>query len=279
MPELPEVEVTRLGISRHLIGKAVAGVSVHSAKLRSLVPPELAGILTGQKIQSIERRGKYLILSCSAGSLLVHLGMTGHLRLVPGVRAPGPHDHFDILFSSGIILRLNDVRRFGSIHWTVSDPLQHKLLAGIGPEPLTDAFSGDYLYQRSRGRKVAVQRFIMDSAVVAGVGNIYAAESLFRCGLLPARLAGSLSRDDCRKLAGAIKETLSTSIATGHSTMDFTREGDRLAYFAQSLFVYDREGEPCRNCGGAIQRGRLGNRSTFFCPACQHEKQGLGAGD
>jgi formamidopyrimidine-DNA glycosylase len=268
MPELPEVEVTRLGISPHLIGTSVTGVSVHSAKLRSMVPPELAGLLTGQRIQSIQRRGKYLILCCRAGSLLLHLGMTGHLRILPGGRAPGPHDHLDILFSSGIILRLNDVRRFGSIHWTASDPLQHKLLAGIGPEPLTDAFSGEYLYQRSRGRNVAVQRFIMDSAVVAGVGNIYAAESLFRCGELPTTLAGSLNLARCRKLVDAIKETLSTSIATG-SSMDFCREGDKLAYFPQELFVYDREGKPCRRCAGSIQRGRLGTRSTFSCPSCQ----------
>ncbi|HBG08015.1 MAG: DNA-formamidopyrimidine glycosylase [Geobacteraceae bacterium GWC2_58_44] len=269
MPELPEVEVTRLGISKHLVGNMVAGVSVHSAKLRSLVPPELAALLAGQKIQSVERRGKYLMLNCSAGSLLLHLGMTGHLRILPGSRSAGPHDHFDILFSSGIILRLNDVRRFGSIHWTSSDPLQHRLLAGIGPEPLTDAFNGEYLYQRSRGRKVALQRFIMQSAVVAGVGNIYAAEALFRSRLLPTPLAGNLSHPDCLKLAGAIKEVLSVSIATGRSKMDFCREGERLAYFAQTLYVYGREGEPCRECGGTIKRGRLGNRSTFFCPACQ----------
>ena len=268
MPELPEVEVTRLGISSHLVGNAVAGVSVHSAKLRSLVPPELGSMLTGQRIQSVERRGKYLILNCQAGSLLVHLGMTGHLRILPGGRAPGPHDHLDILFGSGIILRLNDVRRFGSIHWTAGDPLQHKLLAGIGPEPLTGAFSGEYLHKRSRGRKVAVQRFIMDAAVVAGVGNIYAAESLFRCGILPTTLAGSLTLEDCRKLVAAIKETLATSIATGRS-MDFCREGEKLAYFPQQLFVYDRAAEPCRRCGGPIARGRLGTRSTFFCPVCQ----------
>jgi formamidopyrimidine-DNA glycosylase len=268
MPELPEVEVTRLGISKHLIGNKVTGVSVHSAKLRSLVP-ELAGVLAGQKIQSVERRGKYLILGFPAGSLLVHLGMTGHLRILPGDRSAGPHDHFDLLFSSGIILRLNDVRRFGSLHWTSADPLQHKLLAGIGPEPLTDAFTGDYLYQRSRGRKVAVQKFIMDSAVVAGVGNIYAAESLFRCRILPTTLAGDLSHSDCLKLAGAIKEVLSVSIAAGRSSMDFCREEDKLAYFPQTLFVYDREGKPCRECGGTIKRGRFGNRSTFFCPACQ----------
>jgi len=269
MPELPEVEVTRLGIARHLIGNRVAGVCIHSAKLRSLVPPELAAHLAGQKITSVERRGKYLILGCPAGSLLLHLGMTGHLRILPGLRSAGPHDHFDLLFDSGIILRLNDVRRFGSLHWTSSDPMQHKLLAGIGPEPLTEAFSGAYLYRRSRGRKIALQRFIMDSAVVAGVGNIYAAESLFRCGLLPTTLAGNLSHAESLKLAAAIKEALSVSIATGSSTMDFCREDAKLAYFAQTLYVYGREGEPCGQCGGAIRRGRLGNRSTFFCPACQ----------
>jgi formamidopyrimidine-DNA glycosylase len=268
MPELPEVEVTRLGISRHLIGNSVAGVAVHSAKLRAMVPPELAGLLTGQHIQSVQRRGKYLILNCRAGSLLLHLGMTGHLRILPGSRAPGPHDHLDILLDTGVILRLNDVRRFGSIHWTTSDPLQHKLLAGIGPEPLTDDFSGEYLHRRSRGRRVAVQRFIMDAGIVAGVGNIYAAESLFRCGLLPTVLAGDLSAEDCRKLVLCIKETLATSIATG-SSMDFSREEEKLAYFPQELFVYDREGKPCRSCGGAIVRGRLGTRSTFYCPHCQ----------
>lgn len=268
MPELPEVEVTRLGISKHVVGNSVAGVLVHSPKLRAMVPPELAGLLTGQHIDSVQRRGKYLILNCRAGSLLLHLGMTGHLRILPGDRTPGPHDHLDILFNSGIILRLNDVRRFGSIHWTASDPLQHKLLSGIGPEPLTDSFTGEYLFQKSRNRRVAIQRFIMDASVVAGVGNIYAAESLFRCGLLPTALAGDLSAHECGKLVAAIKETLSTSIATGRS-MDFTRAEDKLAYFPQQLFVYDREGKPCRVCGGLIQRGRLGNRSTFFCPTCQ----------
>jgi formamidopyrimidine-DNA glycosylase len=270
MPELPEVEVTRLGISRHLIGTKVTGVSVHSAKLRSLVPPELAALLAGQKIQAVERRGTYLILRCTAGSLLLHLGMTGHLRLVPAGRGAGAHDHLDILLSSGIILRLNDVRRFGSIHWTSSDPLRHRLLAGLGPEPLSGAFSGEYLYQKSRGKKSALQRFLMDGQVLAGVGNIYAAESLFRCGLLPFTLAGALSHAECLKLAAAIKEVLALSIATGESAMDFCREEDKLAYFAQTLFVYGREGEPCRRCGAAVQRGRLGNRSTFFCPACQH---------
>ncbi|HJV65399.1 MAG TPA: bifunctional DNA-formamidopyrimidine glycosylase/DNA-(apurinic or apyrimidinic site) lyase [Geomonas sp.] len=271
MPELPEVEVTRLGISSHLVGNRVTAVAIHSPKLRHHVPPDLALLLEGQVVRAVERRGKYLILKFSTGSLLVHLGMTGHLRMVKVGTQAGPHDCLDIVFGSGGMLRLNDVRRFGSIHWTGSDPLQHKLLSAIGPEPLTEAFSGDYLYQKSRGRKVAVQPFIMDSSVVAGVGNIYAAESLFRCGLLPSTQAGALSSTDCLHLVKAVKEVLAASIATGRSTMDFSGDGgEKLAYFPQVLNVYGREGEPCRTCGSAIKRGRFGNRSTFFCQSCQH---------
>lgn len=269
MPELPEVEVTRLGISGHLTGARIAAVSVHSPKLRALVPAELARLLAGQTIRRVERRGKYLILTCSSGALLLHLGMTGHLRLVPAASAPGPHDHFDLRLDSGLMLRLNDVRRFGSIHFTTADPLRHQLLGKLGPEPLTAEFDADYLYGQSRNRKVALQRFLMDGAVVAGIGNIYAAESLFRCGLLPDTPAGSLTRSDCTHLVDAVKNTLSASIATGHSSMDFLGVQERLAYFPQQLYVYGREGEPCRQCGAAIRRGRLGNRSTFFCGTCQ----------
>jgi len=269
MPELPEVEVTRLGISGHLIGSKIAAVHIHSAKLRTMVPAELPRLLAGQTVAAVERRGKYLILRCQAGSLLLHLGMTGHLRVVEGARSAGPHDHFDIRFDSGYVLRLNDVRRFGSIHWTAADPFAHKLLSGIGPEPLTEAFNAEDLFSKTRGRKVAIQPFIMNAAVVAGVGNIYAAESLFRCQLHPATIAGHLSAADCARLAACIKETLAVSIATGRS-MDFVHEGGKLAYFPQTLLVYDREGEPCRSCGTPIERGRFGNRSTFFCPNCQH---------
>lgn len=270
MPELPEVEVTRLGITGHLTGARIAAVAVHSEKLRVLVPADLARLLAGQTIGRVERRGKYLILTCSSGSLLLHLGMTGHLRLVPAVSAPGPHDHFDLQLDSGLMLRLTDVRRFGSIHFTTTDPMQHQLLRKHGPEPLTAAFHADYLYRQSRNRKVALQRFLMDGAVVAGIGNIYAAESLFRCRLLPETPAGSLTQTDCSRLVEAIKETLSASIATGHASMDFLGSQERLAYFPQQLYVYGREGEPCRECGAPIRRGRMGNRSTFFCGACQH---------
>lgn len=269
MPELPEVEVTRLGIADRLVGTRIAGAAVHSAKLRSLVPSGLPRILTGQIIRTVERRGKYLIITCEAGSLLLHLGMTGHLRLVFVDSTAGPHDHFDLLLDSGLMLRLNDVRRFGSIHWTASDPLQHKLLQGIGPEPLTPELCGEYLFRKSRGKKVALQRFLMDSSIVAGIGNIYAAESLFRCRMLPYHPAGALTLEDCNRLSDCIKETLSRSIAAGRSTMDFTVAEEKLAYFPQKLYVYGRQDKPCLECGGAIKRGRLGTRSTFYCPNCQ----------
>lgn len=270
MPELPEVEVTRLGIARKMVGARIAGVALHSAKLRSMVPAGLPQLLTGQTIRSLKRRGKYLIVTCDAGSLLLHLGMTGHLRLVSGASAAGAHDHFDLLLDSGLTLRLNDVRRFGSINWTAGDPLQHKLLQGIGPEPLTDELNGAYLYRKSRSKKVALQRFLMDSSIVAGIGNIYAAESLFRCRMLPDTPAGSLSLGDCCRLSDCIKETLSTSIDAGRSAMDFCVAEAKLTYFPQTLYVYGREGKPCLECGAALKRGRLGARSTFYCPSCQH---------
>lgn len=269
MPELPEVEVTRLGISCHLVGDRVAGIAIRIPKLRSMVPAELGTLIAGQRIEKVERRGKYLILECQAGWLLLHLGMTGHLRVLPGDRKPGPHDHLDLLLHSGVVLRLNDPRRFGSVQWTTADPLQHRLLSGLGPEPLTDSFTGDYLYRRSRGKKVALQRFIMDGAVVAGVGNIYAAESLFRCRLHPETPAGALTPELCQRLAAAIKEVLAASIAAGRACMDFTSDSGRLAYYPQTLYVYGREHRPCRECGSTVVRGRLGNRSTFFCPGCQ----------
>ncbi len=269
MPELPEVEVTRLGICDKLVGARIAGVAIHSAKFRAMLPDGLSLVLTGQTVQSVLRRGKYLILTCEAGSLLLHLGMTGHLRLVAGGSEAGAHDHFDLLLDSGLMLRMNDVRRFGSLSWTSHDPLQHKRLKAIGPEPLTGSLTGEYLFRKSRGKKIALQRLLMDSAVVAGIGNIYAAESLFRCRFLPDTPAGALSLSDCSRLCAAIKETLSTSIAAGRSAMDFTVAEEKLAYFPQKLHVYGREGSPCRECGAAIKRGRLGTRSTFFCPACQ----------
>ncbi|UFS70017.1 bifunctional DNA-formamidopyrimidine glycosylase/DNA-(apurinic or apyrimidinic site) lyase [Geomonas sp. RF6] len=269
MPELPEVEVTRLGIRHHVVGNAIQEISIHSPKLRSFVPPDLSDTLAGESVLALERRGKYLVFSFARGALLLHLGMTGHLRLVNGDRTPGKHDHVDILLSSGMKLRLNDVRLFGRVHWTASNPLQHPLLACIGPEPLTDGFTGAYLFGRTRRRRVAIQRFIMDAAVVAGVGNIYAAESLFASGILPTTIAADLSEAQCHTVVQKIKEVLATSIAVGSATMDFCAEEERLAYFPQELNVYDREGEPCRVCEDIIQRGRLGNRSTFFCGRCQ----------
>ncbi|WP_026840182.1 bifunctional DNA-formamidopyrimidine glycosylase/DNA-(apurinic or apyrimidinic site) lyase [Citrifermentans bremense] len=268
MPELPEVEVTRLGIAAQLVGARIAVVAIRSAKLRTMVPQELPRLLAGQSILSLTRRGKYLVITCRQGSLLLHLGMTGHLRLVPAGAGAGVHDHFDLELESGLVLRLNDVRRFGSIHFTSGDPLKHKLLQGIGPEPLTDELTAPYLYRKSRGKKAPLQRFLMDSSVVAGLGNIYAAETLFRCAMLPSTPAGSLSEADCYRLCDCIKKTLAASIEAGR-VMDFSVREEKLVYFPQQLFVYGREGLACRQCGSAIERGRLGNRSTFYCPRCQ----------
>ncbi|MBJ6723901.1 bifunctional DNA-formamidopyrimidine glycosylase/DNA-(apurinic or apyrimidinic site) lyase [Geomesophilobacter sediminis] len=269
MPELPEVEVTRLGITAHLQGARVRGLTLRDLKLAGRLPAGLSAALVGEPIQSVERRGKYLLLRFPAGTLLVHLGMTGHLRILPQDRLPGKHDLFDLALESGKMLRLNDSRHFGSLHWTSDEPLRHRLLSHLGPEPLTVAFTDRYLYEKSRGRRVAIQRFIMDGTVVAGVGNIYAAESLFRSALLPTTLAGSLTAEQCRTLAEAIKAVLGTSIATGSSGMDFCSDAGRLVYYPQQLMVYGREKQPCRICGTPIQRGRLGNRSTFYCPVCQ----------
>lgn len=269
MPELPEVEVTRLGISGALIGTLVAGITIRDLRLAALVPADIGERLIDERIRSIDRRGKYLLFSLGSGTLLVHLGMTGHLRLVPAQRPPGKHDLFDLTVHTGTTLRLNDTRHFGSIHWTEQDPKVHRLIAHLGPEPLTEAFCGDYLHRRSQGKTVAVQRFIMDAAIVAGVGNIYAAESLFRCGLLPTTPTGSLSGQTCERLVQAIREVLAASIVAGRSGMDFNSDQGRLAYYPLELMVYGRENQPCRSCQNPVQRGRLGNRSTYFCIRCQ----------
>jgi len=270
MPELPEVEITRRGIEPLLVGKTVSRVVVRVAKLRFPVPAELATILPGQTIQAVERRGKYLLLRCPAGHLVIHLGMSGHLQVLAAATPPGKHDHLDIVFANGSSLRYTDPRRFGAILWTVADPLQHPLLAGIGPEPLTRSFDGGTLFQRSRGRSVAIKQFIMDSRIVAGVGNIYANEALFRAGILPDRAAGSVTLAKYEQLAVAIKEVLLQAIDQGGTTLrDFRASDGRPGYFRIELQVYDRGGEPCSKCGAPLQQSRLGQRSTYFCSRCQ----------
>jgi formamidopyrimidine-DNA glycosylase len=269
MPELPEVETTRRGISPHISGKTVSGVSVRNPNLRWPVSRRLAADLTGQTILAVERRGKYLLLRTGQGTALIHLGMSGSLRVVASDTTPGKHDHVDILFQDRA-LRFTDPRRFGSLHWTRRPPEQHRLLRDLGPEPLGPAFSGAYLYEVSRGRKVAVKQFIMNSHVVVGVGNIYANEALYMAGLNPRRAAGRISRKKYLLLEEVIREVLNDAIMEGGTTLrDFVNGNGEPGYFRLQLNVYGKTGEPCISCRAAIREIRQGQRATFYCPVCQ----------
>jgi len=270
MPELPEVETTRRGIAPHVEGKRVRKVVVRNGKLRRPVPPELPELLPGRTILRVERRGKYLLLRTDRGSVILHLGMSGHLRIVPARTAAEKHDHLDIVLANGTALRLTDPRRFGLALWTAGDPREHPLLAGLGPEPLEEGFDGDYLFLAGRGRSLAVKQFIMDGRTVAGVGNIYASEALFRAGIHPARQAGRISRTRCLRLAQAIREVMSEAIIMGGTTLHDFRDGEgKPGYFRLRPDVYGREGEPCTGCGAALRQTRQGGRATCFCRKCQ----------
>jgi formamidopyrimidine-DNA glycosylase len=234
------------------------------------VPDELPATLCGKVIRSVERRSKYLMLRCQTGTLILHLGMSGSLRIVPVTQSPCKHDHVDIVFADGRCLRYTDPRRFGALLWSASDPLQHPLLASIGPEPLTASLSGDYLYDRSRGRRVSIKQFIMDGRIVCGVGNIYANEALFMAGIHPSLPAGRISRKRYQRLVAAIKKTLKTAIAAGGTTLrDFLDASGNPGYFQLELKVYGRDTEHCLVCGRSIRSIRYGQRSTFYCPRCQ----------
>ena len=270
MPELPEVETTRAGIAPHIIDQAITEVMIRNRNLRWPVTSGLANKLIGHAFHSITRRGKYLLLSSDHGSLIIHLGMSGSLRIVPSGSDADKHDHVDILFAHGLCLRYHDPRRFGCILWTKDDPLQHKLLATLGPEPLTKDFSGQLLFDLSRNKKAAIKTFIMDSKVVVGVGNIYASEALFRAGIHPKRAAGKVSKPRYEQLAKDIVEVLSEAISQGGTTLrDFVGGDGKPGYFQQTLAVYGREGEACIRCGAAVKCVVLGQRSTYFCAHCQ----------
>lgn len=266
MPELPEVETTRSRLESVLVGKKFDRVAVRTPKLRLVLPRELATSLPGRTVRSVERRGKYLLIFCDIGCLVIHLGMTGFLRILPMATPPGKHDHVDFVFSDGLMLRFQDPRKFGTVLWITDDPLAHPLLAGMGPEPLEPAFDAAYLYRVSRSRGIAVKLLIMNARVVAGVGNIYANEALFRAGIRPDRSAGSLSRKECDRLTAAIREVLASSIEKG-STYRVAEE--TLGYHPLEFSVYGRSNGVCRACGVALESIRLGNRSTVFCPRCQ----------
>lgn len=270
MPELPEVETTRRGIERHLRGRRVSAVRVRERRLRRPVPPRLEHALPGQVIEAVERRGKYLLLRTTAGTVLIHLGMSGSLRIVAPEQPAQKHDHVDILCAGGVCLRLRDPRRFGLVLWITGDPARHPLLRGIGPEPLGQDFGGALLRAAAHGRRSAVKPFIMDAGVVAGVGNIYANEALFRAGIHPLRAAGRISAARYERLATAIRAVLTEAIAQGGTTLrDFYHGAGEPGYFSLRLAVYGREGEPCPRCGQAIRCVRLGQRSTYYCPGCQ----------
>ena len=269
MPELPEVETTRRGIAPHVVQRRVDAVRLRVPALRWPIPPEIAAELPGQRLDAVTRRAKYLLIGAESGSLLLHLGMSGMLRVLPEDLAAEKHDHVDLVLDSGRMLRLTDPRRFGALLWQPAGSV-HPLLAELGPEPLSDVFHGDHLWRRSRGRSAPVKAFIMDQAIVVGVGNIYAAEALFRAGIHPLRAAGRVSRERYARLSDAIKSILAYAIERGGTTLrDFLNPDGAPGYFEQELSVYGREGEPCRSCSAPIRSLRLGNRASCYCPRCQ----------
>lgn len=269
MPELPEVEITRRGIAPHIEGKTVTGVVVRERRLRWPVPRGLERRLTGLSVRRVLRRGKYLLLDFGVGWLILHLGMSGSLRITePGAKLR-PHEHIDLTFDR-VTLRMRDPRRFGAVLWTSDDIAAYPLIASMGIEPLSPTFSGAWLHAATRRRRTAIKPLLMNSTVVVGVGNIYANESLFRAGISPRTTAARLSRARCDKLAEAVTETLSAAIAAGGSSLrDFVHSDGGSGWFQQQYFVYDRTGLPCRVCGTPIRVARLGQRSTFWCPSCQ----------
>lgn len=271
MPELPEVETTLRGLAPHLEHQTVADVIIRNAKLRWPVPTELPELLRGQRINSLTRRAKYLLVEFAHGSLILHLGMSGSLRMLTSPQPPSPHEHFDLCLSNGSIMRLRDPRRFGAVLWHTGAIDSHPLFRALGPEPLQAGFYGDYLYAATRKRTAPIKQFIMDSHVVVGVGNIYANEALFRSGIRPQLAAGKLSRSRCTRLADEIRATLEEAIALGGSSLrDYVDSDGKQGYFQQHYWVYGRSGEPCRRCGTPIRQIRQGQRSSFYCPVCQH---------
>ena len=274
MPELPEVEVSRLGLLPHLDGQRILDVVVRAPRLRHDIPPELAGLLVGRRIDAIGRRGKYLLFDCESGRgggwLILHLGMSGSLRLVERGTPPQRHDHVDLVFAA-TTLRFRDPRRFGTLAWHAGRAVErHPLLAALGVEPLSAAFDGDWLHAATSGRAAPIKTVLMDSHLLVGVGNIYASESLFRAGISPLRAAGRIGLQRCRALAAAIRATLEQSIAAGGSSIrDYVHGDGGAGCFQLACAVYGRQGEPCPSCGEPVRMVRQAGRSTFYCARCQ----------
>jgi formamidopyrimidine-DNA glycosylase len=272
MPELPEVETTCRGIAPHINNQVIADIVIRQPRLRWPIPDHLKHTLQQKTIVSVQRRAKYILIGTnSQESLLIHLGMSGSLRIVNAESAIKKHDHVDFIFANGTILRYNDPRRFGAILLN-NESEQHPLLKHLGPEPLSDAFDGDYLYQRALNKKIAIKSWIMDAHTVVGVGNIYANESLFLSQIHPNRPAGNVTQEQYQQLALHIKQVLQNAIHQGGTTLrDFVNEQGKPGYFQQSLHVYGRLDAPCKICGHLIQRLKIGQRASYFCPHCQPE--------
>jgi formamidopyrimidine-DNA glycosylase len=271
VPELPEVETVRRGLAPHVVGRRITRVVVREPRLRWRIDRRLPEQLAGRRVEEAGRRGKYLLLRLDSGDrLIVHLGMSGRFNVVTPEQALKKHDHVDLELDSGRLLRFNDARRFGAILLWRHDAPTHKLLAGMGPEPLEAGFDGAHLFRLSRGRSAPVKSFVMDGRVVVGAGNIYASEALFRAGIRPTRAAGRLTRAHCDLLAQSIRAVLQEAVEQGGTTLrDFISADGFPGYFQTRLFVYDREGEPCLRCRAPVRRLVIGQRSSFYCPRCQ----------
>jgi formamidopyrimidine-DNA glycosylase len=271
MPELPEVETTRRGIEKAADGQRIQALRVYDYRLRWPIDRTLPAQLPGQTIMAVERRAKYLLLRLSQGTLILHLGMSGSLRVLPQDTPRLKHDQFDLCLESGVTLRFNDPRRFGSLHYTTEDPAQHKLLRSLAPEPFDAQFSTDYLFRITRGRRAAIKQVLMNGRLVTGVGNIYASEALFRARVSPRRAAYRLTRLECARLVRAVRAALKAAIRAGGTTLrDYVGTDGNPGYFRQKLFVYERDGVACRVCDNLIRKLTQGQRSTYYCPDCQH---------
>lgn len=270
MPELPEVETTRRSLEPHLLGRAVRSLTVRDRRLRWPVEEGLEARLAGARITAVQRRAKYLLVGTDRGWLIVHLGMSGSLQVVAADTPPRIHDHFDLALDDGTLVRYHDPRRFGSLHFTEGDPGRHGLLAAAAPEPLEDAFDGEYLRGATRGRRLAIKQVLLNGRLVTGVGNIYASEALHRAAIHPATPARRLSAERCERLARAVKETLARAIEAGGSSLrDYVNGAGEPGWAQMDYAVYERDGQACPRCGATVRRIAQGQRSTYFCPGCQ----------
>lgn len=270
MPELPEVETTRRGLAPYVRGRRIAALEIYEPRLRWPVPRDLPQKVAGRRIVRVGRRAKYLLLGLESGTLLLHLGMSGNLRTVPARTPRQAHDHFDLVLDSGLAVRFNDPRRFGSLLYTHADPRTHPLLAQLGPEPLAAAFDAHYLWRITRGRRVAIKQLLVNSRLIAGVGNIYASEALFRARIRPQRQARTLSRAQAARLVRGVRAVLRQAIRSGGTTLRDYRGADGApGYFRQRLYVYERRGKPCRRCRTPVRALTQGQRSSYYCPSCQ----------